>query len=65
MSNLRMIEMLCALVEQQASVIRYLSVELEQARALSSVEKEMVARTREEYSSILGTDEVPDFLAGE
>lgn len=65
MSNLKMIEMLCALVEQQASVIRYLSMQLEQARSLTSAEMEMVAKSKEEYSSILGTDEVPDFLAGE
>lgn len=62
MSNLKMIEMLCGLVEQQASVIHYLVVELEQARCLTESERKMVEETKKDYSSILGTDEVPDFL---
>lgn len=62
MSNLQMIEMLCSLVERQASVIYHLAMELEQARCLSEAEQEMVAGSQREYSRILGADEFPDNL---
>lgn len=60
MSNLKMIEMLCALVEEQAKVIRHLSMELARARNLTEAETQMVESTRQQYTNILGTDEVPD-----
>lgn len=56
MSNLQTIEMLCNLVERQASVIHHLAMELEQARCLSEAEQEMVAGNQEDYSCILGAD---------
>lgn len=56
MSNLQTIEMLCNLVERQASVIHHLAMELEQARCLSEAEQEMVAGSQEDYSCILGAD---------
>lgn len=62
MSNLKMIEMLCALVEEQAKVIRHLSMELAHARNLTEAETLMVTNTRQQYSKILGADEVPDDL---
>lgn len=62
MSNLQMIEMLCNLVEQQATVIRHLVMELEQARCLTNAEMEMVEGTRARYSEILGANEFPDNL---
>lgn len=62
MSNLQMIEMLCNLVERQATVIHHLAMELEQARCLSEAEREMVEGTKKEYSKILGADEFPDNL---
>lgn len=60
MSNLQMIEMLCSLVEQQSQVIRCLATELEQQRALSDAERTMVEETKDKYSAILGTDEIPE-----
>lgn len=60
MSNLKMIEMLCVLVEEQAKAIRYLATELAHERNLSVAETEMVEQSRRKYSQILGTDEVPD-----
>lgn len=60
MSNLQMIEMLCALAEQQAGVIRHLALELERARILSETERDMVENTQREYAGILGADEFPD-----
>lgn len=60
MSNLQIIEMLCALVERQASIIRHLVMELEQARCLSDAERQMVNGAEHEYSAVLGTDEWPD-----
>lgn len=62
MSNLKMIEMLCALVEEQSKVIRHLSLELAHARNLTEAELLMVENTRQQYSKILGADEVPDFM---
>lgn len=62
MSNLKMIEMLCTLVEEQAKVIRHLSMELAHARNLTEAETQMVENTRQQYTKILGTDEAPDDL---
>lgn len=62
MSNLQMIEMLCKLVEQQASVIHHLAMELERARCLTEAERQMMEAAKRDYSAILGSDEVPDFL---
>lgn len=62
MSNLKIIEMLCNLVEEQGRVIRHLSVELANARDLTDAEMQMVESTRQKYSEILGADEVPDDL---
>lgn len=63
MSNLKMIEMLCGLVEEQAKVIGHLSMELAHARNLTAAEAEMVESTRKKYTDILGADEVPDEYA--
>ena len=52
-----MIEMLCKLVEQQASIIHHLAMELEQARCLTEAEKQMVDGAEQKYSAILGADE--------
>ena len=63
MTNLQMIEALCNLIEDQASLIKYLSIQLEEARELTEAEQSMIASTRDGYTAILGADEVPDFLA--
>ena len=55
-----MIEMLCGLVEEQANVIRYLSMELAHARNLTDAETAMVESTRQQYAKVLGADEAPD-----
>lgn len=60
MSNLEVIEGLCALVEQQSSLIHHLSVQLAEARSLTEAEMQMIEAAKSEYSTLLGADEVPD-----
>ena len=60
MSHLQIIEMLCALTEEQAHVIRYLSMELAHARNLTEAEAQMIENTNHQYAKILGTNETPD-----
>lgn len=60
MSNLQMIEMLCALVEEQAKAIRHLSMELAHARNLTEAETKMVEHSLDQYARILSADEAPD-----
>lgn len=60
MSNLELIEKLCAVVELQSSIIRMLSSELQQLDALSDENRRLVEESRQRYSSILGADEIPD-----
>ena len=60
MSNLQMIEMLCNLVEEQATVIRHLSMELAHARSLTEAESQMIENTRHQYTKILGANEMPE-----
>lgn len=60
MSNLELIEKLCAVVELQSTIIRTLSSELQQMDALSEEDRKMVEESRKQYSAILGADEVPD-----
>lgn len=60
MSNLKIIELLCALVEEQAKVIRHLSMELAHARNLTEAETKMVKHSLDQYARILGADEAPD-----
>lgn len=62
MSNLKMIEMLCALVEEQSRVICHLSMELAHERNLTDAESQMVEQTRQQYTKIIGAGEVPDDL---
>ncbi len=62
MSNLKLIEMLCALVEDQAKIIRHLSMELSHERSLTEAEQIMIASTHQKYSDILGDEETPDDL---
>lgn len=62
MTNLQMIETLCALVERQAKVIRHFAMELERSRNLTESEQQMVDTTRKEYSAIIGDEESPDDL---
>ena len=62
MSNLQLIEALCGLVEQQAIIIRRLSLALTEANAYTEAQAAMVERAQREYSAILGADETPDFL---
>lgn len=60
MSNLELIEKLCAVVELQSSIIRMLSSELQQLDALSDENRRLVEESRQRYSAILGADEIPD-----
>lgn len=56
MSNLQMVESLCTLVEEQAKVIRYLSMELAHARNLSEAEKRTLESVNSEYAEIIGSE---------
>lgn len=56
MSNLQMVEVLCTLVEEQAEVIRYLSMELAHARNLSEAEKRTLKSVNSEYAEIIGSE---------
>lgn len=60
MSNLQIIEALCKLVESMAAIIRYLVAELEQQRSLTDMERGAVQSMEDQYSSILGSNELPD-----
>lgn len=59
MSNLKLIEMLCELVEEQGRLIRYLATELEHQRNLTEAETQMVSGASLKYAMIIGADEVP------
>jgi hypothetical protein len=63
MSNLKLIEALCELVEMQAVIIRRLSRALMEANAYTEAQAAMVAKAQKEYTDILGADEAPDFLS--
>lgn len=56
MSNLQMVEALCTMVEEQAKVIRYLSMELAHARNLSEAEKRTLESVNSEYSEVIGSE---------
>lgn len=56
MSNLQMVEALCMLVEEQAKVIQYLSMELAHARNLSESEKRTLESVNSEYAEIIGSE---------
>lgn len=60
MSNLELIEKLCAVVELQSSIIRNLASDLQQLEALSEENRRLVEESRSQYTAILGADEVPD-----
>lgn len=60
MSNLEMIETLCAIVELQSTIIRRLSSELQQLDALSDEDRKMVEKSKQQYAAFLGSEEVPD-----
>lgn len=62
MSNLELIEKLCAVVELQSTIIRTLSSELQQLDALSDENRKLVEESRQRYTAILGADEFPDEL---
>lgn len=60
MSNLQLIERLCALVEVQAAVVRSLAASLAQERALTTEETLGILGIRsveDDYTSILGDEE--------
>lgn len=62
MSNLQLIEALCKLVEYQSEIIHSLAAALEQQRAISETEAELLASAEAQYSAILGSNETPDYL---
>ncbi len=59
-SNLKLIEALCEVVEQLVVVVKRLADKLEQVNALDDAERQAVANSLEQYRAVLGTDEIPD-----
>ena len=62
MSNLQMIEALCNLVELMSKIIHHLMVEIEQHRALTDAEKDLLSDLDGKFTAIIGSNETPDFL---
>lgn len=63
MSNLQIIEALCKLVELMAEIIRQLAAEIEQYRALTEAEKDLLSDLDGKFTAIIGSGEAPDFLS--
>ena len=63
MSNLQIIEALCKLVELMAEIIRQLAAEIEQYRALTEAEKDLLSDLDGKFTAIIGSNEAPDFLS--
>lgn len=60
MSNLQLIEALCALVEQLVVIVKRLAVKLEQVNALDDANREAVNAALTKYAATIGADEAPD-----
>lgn len=60
MSNLQLIEALCKLVEYLSEIVRSLAAALEQERALSETEVELLSNAERQYDAILGTNETSE-----
>lgn len=63
MSNLKLIEALCELVEQQAHIIAVLSITLTEAGVYCEDIENKILDAHAKYAAILGADEVPDNLS--
>lgn len=63
MSNLRMIEALCLLCEEQARVMRAMSLRLAELGDVSLTDE--IAAADEKYREIIGADEWPDEVSEE
>jgi hypothetical protein len=63
MSNLQIIEALCNLVELMLKIIQQLAAEIEQHRALTEAEKDLLAEMDGQFTAIIGSNEAPDFLS--
>ena len=57
MSNLQLIEELCAISERLIGLVRLLSSELEQARCLTDAEREAVQEVNKSLSAITGAND--------
>lgn len=60
MSNLKMIETLCGIVEEETALIRKLAVRLEEVGAITEAEKEAVEAAQRKYTELLGCGEMLD-----
>lgn len=59
MSHLQIIEELCSLVEQQARLIRRLTIALENARSLTEEEQRSITAAQQSYAALLCIDDDP------
>lgn len=60
MSNLQLIEALCALVEQLVVIVKRLAVKLVQVNALDEADRQAVGEAVERYAATIGANEAPD-----
>lgn len=63
MSNLKLIEALCQLVEEQSSIICLLSLTLAEASVYCEDIDQKILDAHAKYAAILGADEAPDNLS--
>lgn len=64
MSNLQIIEKLCCLVEDEANLIAKLAARIDEIDALTAEEKDAIKRLRENYTSVIGSEESTSDLLG-
>lgn len=62
MSNLKLIEALCQLVEEQSTIICLLSLTLAEAGVCCEDIDQKILDAHAKYAAILGADEAPDNL---
>lgn len=62
MSNLKLIESLCQLVEQLIAIVADLSSALAQERSLTEAETASIQSATDTYAQIIGSDEQPDIF---
>ena len=59
MTNMQLVESLCALVEALSGIVYSLASELEQIKALDDSERRKVSEAMKQCEDILGTESVP------
>lgn len=60
LTQLQLIEALCASIEQLVSVVKRLARKLEQINALDEADRQAVDSAVEQYAAAIGANEMPD-----